>query len=278
MLNHYLPEPMYNVTNLGDWENNPFSCIGQIVHVYPQDYTQSERLNCEGSNFHGYIPKGELSIYEVDYFTDNFRIPRFLPALTKGNRITAKIIDYDSESKLFILSRKQTMEEALQSFYVGQIVMAYKTSGTKNSLFIDIGAGINAIIPSQEISNCAVEHANKYFTGIISFPVKIIYESPHYKDKFVASYKAVAPQLEIDIGDRVTGKVTGIMEDNTAVFVELSPTQIGILDLDNISFSTSNDGSDIVLNQCYDFIVRRIRLSHDTKIITKKNMYSLSLA
>ena len=274
LVDHFLPESRYNVTRLDDWESDPLSYIGAIVHAFPMDYTKHETLNIKGGNFFGYIPKDELSIYPVEYFKGN-RIPKFLPGLIRGNRVTAKIIGF--ENGLFILSRKKSMQEALATFKLGQIVMCTNISSTHNSVFVDIGAGINAIIPSPEISDCSIEDVSELFKSRHYFPVQLT-EYSIYKDKYVASYKRVSMQLKLSKHDKVKGIPTSLTPDGTGVFVEITPTQVGMLDVDYLTVSYEDDGSDIVMFKEYEFIVTRIRLSRDETKMTMKNIYSLKLA
>ena len=273
LVNHFLPESRYNVTTLDSWESDPSVYIGTIVHVFPMDYTEHESLNIEGGNFFGYIPKNELSIYTIDYFKGS-KIPRFLPAIIKGNRVTAKIIGFKDGH--FILSRKQTMKEALALLNIDQIVMCTKLSATHTSVFVDVGAGINAIIPSAEVSDCTVENVAKIFQNKYYFPVQIT-DYSIYKDKFIASYKKTSMQLKIAKGDKVKGIPTSLTYDGTGAFVQITPTQVGIIDVDDISVSYEDDGSDLIMFKEYEFLVTRVRLSRDETKTTKKNIYSLKL-
>ena len=272
--NHFLPEDRYNNTILDDgWELNPDAYLGTIVHVFPENFTTSKTLTVKGENFPGFIPENELSIYPIDYFVGS-TIPKFLPTVMKSCRVTAIIIGY--ENGRFVLSRKKSMEQALQNIAYNQIIMCSKVATTYGSAFVDIGGGINAIIPSHEISNCIIESATNYFKDLHYFPCLILEESHTYKNKFVVSYKKVAPQLDISVGSKIKGKVTGLTNDSTGAYVELSPSQFGILDLGSLTVGY-NDCSDLTFFRDYDFIVTKIRLYHVEENAFIRKVYSLAL-
>ncbi|MBO4816469.1 MAG: S1 RNA-binding domain-containing protein [Clostridia bacterium] len=262
----FFPEARYDLTQLINWQANPYLFITKIVHVKVDSYSSHEgTLYVYGKNFEGIIDISELSIYEIDYFPDNIYTPKFvLNCFANDTCITAMIIGYANGH--FILSRKKSMRKALSYLKIGQIISAYKTGTTKTMVFLDIGAGINAIIPSHEISSCRVD-ASKYFKTFQYIPVKLIDESEH-ENKFIMSYKQCFSPKHIEKNDIVYGKTICYTNDYSGVFVELSPNQAGIVDTDGLLVVESRAYSylkpNIVIGQTYPFWVKRIKQSKTT--------------
>lgn len=257
--NFFLPEARYRPTHLDNWEINPQEQIGKIVHVTPKEYLSStQMLTVSGKNFDGIIDISELSIYPIKYFdSDTDSIPKVLPKLF-GHCITAKIIGFSGD--IFFLSRKSSMQDALANIKYGQVVDAQKISCLEKKVFLDIGAGINAILPIKEVSSVFIESLEPIYENTDYITVKIIAESNYHKHKFVVSSKQVIPQKDISKGDIVLGKASNLLADESGVFVELSPTQSGIVDTDNLVVCSKNNpedffDADIVLGRTYSFLV-----------------------
>ena len=191
-------------------------------------------------------------------------MPRFLPKLFE-HCVTAKIIGFSDGT--FLLSRKAAMQEALATLSIGKIVVAQKISYINNkTTFVDIGAGISAIIPLTEVSSSQIEDVTSVFDNMDYIPVKIIAKSPNYENRFIVSYKQTVPPKPIEVGDIVQGKVMSLLHDKTGVFVELSPTQAGIADLEGRIVVNQCEDSEIssstpyiVLGRSYSFFVKKIK-------------------
>ena len=257
----FLPESRYQQTYLNHWEDNPNHYIGEIVHVLPIEFIQQENvLRVRGKNFDGIIKVQELSIYPIICFEES-HIPKFIPHLF-GHCITAAITDFYNGQ--FIMSRKITMQKALEHIEIGNILEAKKIAIQSNTTFLDIGAGINAIIPIHEVSASFIRNVNLTFMDMEYIPVKIICESPNYKHKFVASFKQAYVSRPISKGDIVIGKAINLLKDNSGVFVEISPNQVGIADTDYLIVSGSSEldeclHPDIILGNSYSFLVQKFR-------------------
>ncbi len=275
--NFFLPESRYSPTYLPDWKIYPDYYVGKIVHVLPTEFlAKSKKLFVSGENFDGIIQEEDLSIYPVTYF-EHSNMPRFLPKLFNGC-ITAKIIGFSND--VFQLSRKASMQEALSTLSIGKIVTAKKIAYlNQKTTFADIGAGITAIIPLSEVTSSRINDVAIIFDKMDYIPVKIIAESAKHKNRFIVSYKQTIPPKPIQEGDIVRGKVVGLLPDKTGVFVELSPTQAGIADLEGLTIVNqyeanefSNSDSFIVFGNYYSFYVKRIK---DTKNFQNSQHYSL---
>lgn len=259
---NFLPESRYQKTILTDEElKNPHALIGKIVHVRPKLLHPQLGLFVYGKNFRGIIPFGEMTIYEVE----EVKLSDIL--IKKNCQITARITGYNISS--FILSRKSTMMSALEHLKINDIVPAKLINIYKSTTFLDIGAGINAILPITELSTTFVlpEDIDLFFKGIDSVDVKIVCESHKYPNKFITSLKQAFTPLPIEVGDIVRGKASRILPDGLGQIIEISPVQSGIVDIGLTPWITLNYGC------MYTFRVTRIRSKeHDIGIY-----YSLEL-
>lgn len=243
MAKKFLPESRYTrETMLKDEKTT-------IVHVRPLTYS-SAGLLVHGENFEGLIPPDEITIYS----DEQEKTARVL--VSRGDLITAKIVEAPT-SGLILLSRKQSMADALQEIVPGKVLSAKITNYGRTSTFLDIGAGICAVLPISEICQVHIEpdEVPDRFSGFDSIKVKVLDESLQYSQKFVVSYKAAFKPLSISEGDVVRGKIHSTLPDGTGTLVELSPVQSGIVDIgpNNCSWVQLKKG------WFYNFKVKRVR-------------------
>ena len=264
-INHFLPEARYRPTYL---LKDPSKSISEIVHVKPLEFFSSEDiLTVEGVNFRGIIPKDELSIYPMTYFEGNSTPKLLWNAFHTHIALTAEITSYDESNGLAILSRKKSMERALSSgiFAVENKMKAKIIYSYKNKTFVDLGAGVTGIVPTKEFSMGFISDIEEFLKGKDYIPVKIIGNKGNW---IMASHKDFFEPKKIIEGDIVQGKILDYIPDGTGVFVEISPTQIGILDTEYLTVVKSEylDVFDntIVKGKIYSFRVHRIRSPKNT--------------
>ncbi len=241
----FLPEWRCQLTIL-DPSNDPKSYIGKTVNVLAQDYDylKQEMKVFIGNSFRGIIPLDELSIYDLSNPTARLIAPFF----AKHHLVSAKIIDYNTNTNCFLLSRKENMKDALSYFSSlegsYQTIFAYKTGVTKSSVFVDVGAGICGVIPYTEISSFRVD-VSSYFYGIFHIPVRILFQNVY--GKFIVSHKDCIPVENLHVGDIVTGKILRPLRENDGIFVEINPNQSGILDADYGLHEVQCDGKNLFI-------------------------------
>ena len=247
MAKDFLPESRYGKSTLD--LSKPQENIGKIVHVQPKTYVSEKGLNVIGKNFNGFILNDLLTIYEND-------TQKFINSIKHSRAcITAKVIGYHEKSKVFILSRKDSMEDAVKEIYIGKILTAKIKGIYGTTYYLDIGAGITAILPVRELSITFIpeEDVLERFNKNRNIKVMVTGESNLYKYKYVSSYKKAFEPLPIEPGDVIYGKVTSILPDCTGAVVEISPVQAGIVDLNSESFNLVKPGN------TYEFYVLRVR-------------------
>ncbi len=226
----FLPEGRNQLTTL-DPSLDPKCHVGKIISCLPThyDYSKNEMEVFIGNSFYGTIPLSELSIYDLGEINYKALSPFFM----KGHLLTAEITDYSNDTNVFQLSRKKTMEDALLYFSslegTSKTIFARKTGISESSVFVDIGSGIQALIPYKEISTSYVDTSTS-FEGIDYIPVHILCQNVY--GKFIVSYKSTIPYQNFKVGDVVEGRVGCMLEDSSGIFIELNPNQSGILNAD----------------------------------------------
>lgn len=281
----FLPEARCQLTTL-DSSIPPESYIGKVVNVLPKsfDCLKQEMQVFIGDSFSGIIPLDELSIYDLkkEYGGEESYYKILSQFFVNFHLITAKILDFDSNRNSFILSRKENMENALRYFLEldssSEILYAFKTGSTSSNVFVDIGAGIQAIIPYKEISACFVDALN-YFEGTDYIPVHILFQNVY--GKFVVSYRSTIAYQDFKLGDVVPGRVVGPVKNNDGISIELNPNQSGILNADyglhvvqcdNANwFIIPNENKQIAArslkqNETYLFAIKRVKDSNRFKL------------
>lgn len=136
------------------------------------------------------------------------------------------------DNNLAILSRRavqlRCLNEYLSKLVVGDVIDARVTHLEKFGAFIDIGAGINALIPIDMLSVSRITHPNERLTEGQNIKVVLRKKEP---DKMTFSLKELLGSWEENAthfspGETVTGVVRSI--EDYGVFVELAPNLAGL--------------------------------------------------
>ncbi|MGN1124532.1 MAG: S1 RNA-binding domain-containing protein [Eubacterium sp.] len=134
-----------------------------------------------------------------------------------------------------VLSRRavqiKCMSEYLDNLEEGDIIPAVVTHLEKFGAFIDIGAGINALIPIDMLSVSRISHPSQRVSEGQSINVVLKKREPH---KLTFSLKELLGSWEenaelFSAGETVTGVVRSI--EDYGVFVELMPNLAGLAEL-----------------------------------------------
>ncbi len=136
------------------------------------------------------------------------------------------------DNYLAILSRRavqlRCLNEYLNKLVVGDVIDARVTHLEKFGAFIDIGSGINALIPIDMLSVSRITHPNERLTEGQNIKVALRKKEP---DKMTFSLKELLGSWEENAdnfspGETVTGVVRSI--EDYGVFVELAPNLAGL--------------------------------------------------
>ena len=155
-----------------------------------------------------------------------------------GKNVCFNIIGFQRDvfgNTCAILSRKITQErcksEYLDKLSVGDVIDAKVTHLEKFGAFIDIGAGINALIPIDMLSVSRISHPNQRL--VEGQKIKVILRKRE-DEKLTFSLKELLGTWEENanlfaVGETVTGVVRSI--EDYGVFVELTPNLAGLAEL-----------------------------------------------
>lgn len=136
------------------------------------------------------------------------------------------------DNNIAILSRRavqmRCINEYLGKLAVGDIIDARVTHLEKFGAFIDIGAGVNALIPIDMLSVSRISHPNERLTEGQNIKVVLRKKEP---GKMTFSLKELLGTWEENAGNFSSGEtVAGVVRsiEDYGVFVELAPNLAGL--------------------------------------------------
>ena len=192
----------------------------------------------------------DIRIGEIDAFCPRSRFSVHRPNNPK--QYINKVMDFMVEelqrqgrvrvvvTRLPIL-KKQAQERAQQigeRFTVGETIQGRVTQLVKFGAFIDVGDGIEGLIPMSELSHERVESSASVLTAGQEIEVKVIGVDAE-RGRLSLSIRALTPDTwdtfiaEHQAGAKLTGTVTRIAE--FGAFVELAPRVEGLVHISAIS-------------------------------------------
>ena len=160
-----------------------------------------------------------------------------------GKSICFNIIGFERDvfgNTFAVLSRKSVQEmckkEFLDNLKNGDVIDAKVTHLEKFGAFIDIGAGINSLIPIDMLSVSRISHPKQRLTEGQKIKVAL---RKREGDKLTFTLKELLGSWEENAdlftpGETVTGVIRSI--EDYGVFVELMPYLAGLADIDDNLF------------------------------------------
>ena len=234
MMNKYVPEQLnklafatYNLTQVKDAIDN-----GDILEAAVTRC--SEDLEIEVNL--GIDIVGKLPFSELEYII-NDRQPKAVTALSKvGKTIRFKVLSITKKGEKYecLLSRKQAQEECYNNFITklkpGQVINAVPSHIEDYGVFCDIGNGIIALLPTNNISVAHLRNPKRDLRGVIKFKavVKSIEDG-----RITLTHKELLGTWDENAskykdGDTVPGVVREVKD--YGVFVEITPNLVGLAD------------------------------------------------
>ena len=140
----------------------------------------------------------------------------------------------DEDGREFaLLSRKavqlECMEEYVSHLRPGDVIKARVTHMESFGVFLDIGAGINGLLPIDSISVSRIPHPSvRFTTGQI---IKVVVKSVDEFGRLTFSHKELLGTWEQNAEEFTPGEtVPGIVRsiENYGIFVELAPNLAGL--------------------------------------------------
>lgn len=139
----------------------------------------------------------------------------------------------DNGKEYAILSRKNVQQDCMKNYVSllkpGDVIKARVAHMESFGVFLDIGAGINGLLPIDSISVSRIPHPSVRFS--VGQMIKVIVKSVDDMGRLTFSHKELLGTWEQNAGEFSPGEtVPGIVRsiENYGIFVELSPNLAGL--------------------------------------------------
>lgn len=179
---------------------------------------------------HGIIPREECALGIKEGTTKDIAI---IARVNKPVRFIIDDIKISGDKKIAILSRRRVQEifqnEYLRATSTGDIIDARITHLESFGAFCDIGCGINALLPIDNISVSRIPHPDVRFN--VGDDIKVIIKSFDSEGRATLTHKELLGTWEenaekFHIGETVSGIVRSV--ESYGIFVELTPNLAGL--------------------------------------------------
>lgn len=190
----------------------------------------NHNLHIDFGFIHGVIPRDECALGISDGSTRDIAI---ISRVNKPVRFIIKEIKEFGNKKTAILSRaavqKSFLNNYLPTITTGDIIDARVTHLENFGVFCDIGCGINALLPIDNISVSRIPHPSARFSA--GDDIKVIVKAFDDNGRVILSHKELLGTWEenaakFNVGETVSGIIRSI--ENYGIFVELTPNLSGL--------------------------------------------------
>ena len=191
---------------------------------------REHNLHIDFGFIHGVIPREECAIGIKEGITRDIAI---IARVNKPVRFVIDDIKQTGDKKTAFLSRRKVQEEFQnklnKDILTGDIVTAKITHLENFGAFCDIGCGINALLPIDNISVSRIPHPDVRFN--VGDDIKVIIKSFDENGRATLSHKELLGTWEenaekFHIGETVSGIVRSV--ESYGIFVELTPNLAGL--------------------------------------------------
>lgn len=190
----------------------------------------NHNLHIDFGFIHGIIPKDECATGIKEGTTKDIAI---ISRVNKPVRFIIKEISETGSKKIAILSRldvqKSFLNEHLPTIIPGDIIDARVTHLESFGVFCDIGCGINALLPIDNISVSRIPHPGARFA--VGDDIKVVVKAFDESGRVILTHKELLGTWEenaayFNVGETVSGIIRSI--ENYGIFVELTPNLSGL--------------------------------------------------
>lgn len=191
---------------------------------------REHNLHIDFGFIHGIIPREECALGIKEGSTRDIAI---ISRVNKPVRFLIDDIIFTNDKKIAFLSRRKIQEEFQSqlnnTIFTGDIITAKITHLESFGAFCDIGCGINALLPIDNISVSRIPHPSVRFD--VGDDIKVIIKSFDENNRATLSHKELLGTWEenaekFHIGETVSGIVRSV--ESYGIFVELSPNLAGL--------------------------------------------------
>ncbi len=235
-MNKYLPEGFLintpdNIRYLSSYDFFYKAYIEKVPLEARAAYCDRDHnLHIDFGFIHGIIPREECAIGIKEGTTKDIAI---IARVNKPVRFIIEDILFTGEKKTAYLSRRKIQKEFQNEFSstvsAGDIITARITHLENFGAFCDIGCGVNALLPIDNISVSRIPHPNVRFD--VGDDIKVVVKSFDENNRATLSHKELLGTWEenaekFHIGETVSGIVRSV--ENYGIFVELTPNLAGL--------------------------------------------------
>lgn len=162
---------------------------------------------------------------------------RDIALISRVNKpVMFKIIGFqrdDNDREFAILSRKAVQKECMENYISklkpGDVITARVTHMENFGVFLDIGAGINGLLPIDSISVSRIPHPSVRFS--VGQSIRVVVRSVDEQGRLTFSHKELLGTWEQNADEFAPGEtVPGIVRsvESYGIFVELTPNLAGL--------------------------------------------------
>lgn len=139
----------------------------------------------------------------------------------------------ENQREYAVLSRREVQQECIDNYISklkpGDVINARVTHMENFGVFLDIGAGVNGLLPIDSISVSRIPHPSVRFH--IGQMIRVIVKSVDDMGRLTFSHKELLGTWEENAGEFTPGEtVPGIVRsiENYGIFIELTPNLAGL--------------------------------------------------
>lgn len=162
---------------------------------------------------------------------------RDIALISRVNKpVMFKIIGFqkdDNEREYAILSRRAVQKDCMDNYISklrpGDVITAKVTHMENFGVFLDIGAGINGLLPIDSISVSRIPHPSVRFS--VGQTIRVVVKSIDEQGRLTFSHKELLGTWEQNADEFAPGEtVPGIVRsvESYGIFVELTPNLAGL--------------------------------------------------
>lgn len=192
-------------------------------------------LHIDLNGLKGIIPRDECLLTDM-------KATKEIAVISRVNKpvsfIPTEYIALENGKRAVLLSRKKAQQYARENFIdlleKGEVIDATVTRLENFGAFCDIGAGVSALLPIDNISVSRIPHPNARFRN--GDRIKVIVKSRDEYGRLVLSHKELLGTWEENAalfspGETVPGIVRSVEE--YGIFIELTPNLAGLAEFEN---------------------------------------------
>lgn len=232
----YLPEGFLTNTKdnkaaLSSYENFYKAYLnGEFLEARADYCDREHNLHIDFGFLHGIIPREECAVGISDGSTRDIAI---IARVNKPVVFTVKEIKDIGDRRTAVLSRRAVQESFNQNYLptlrTGDVITARITHLENFGVFCDIGCGINALLPIDNISVSRIPHPNVRFN--VGDDIRVIVKAFDDSGRVTLSHKELLGTWEenarrFNVGETVSGIVRSV--ENYGIFIELTPNLAGL--------------------------------------------------